>query len=207
MDKKYFPEFQGTNLLKKILGENTFSYPKSLYAVLDTLKIMTSDDDIVLDFFAGSGTTAHAALELNKDDGGNRQFILCEQLDYMDDVTIERIKRVLENNEQGMFTYCELMSWNEKFIKRIQAAQDKAELQAIWEEMQERAFLSYRLAPTQFDEHAADFAALSIENQKRFLMEVLDKNQLYVNLCEMDDETYGVSEADKRLNKLFYQLG
>lgn len=51
VNKKYFPEFQGTNLLKKILGENIFSYPKSLYAVMDTCKIMTSDDDIVLDFF------------------------------------------------------------------------------------------------------------------------------------------------------------
>ena len=97
-DKKYFPEFQGTNLLKELLGENLFSYPKSLYAVLDTLKIMTDNDDIILDFFSGSGTTAHAVLELNNTDGGKRQFILAEQMDSIETVILPRIQKVIENN-------------------------------------------------------------------------------------------------------------
>ncbi len=77
VEKKYQSEFNGTNLLKKIIGKNVFSYPKSLYAILDILKITTNKNAIILDFFAGSGTTAHAVLELNKQDGGNRQFIVC----------------------------------------------------------------------------------------------------------------------------------
>jgi adenine-specific DNA-methyltransferase len=76
-DSKYNATHYGTRLLEKTLGEKVkFSYPKSLYSVLDTLKIMTKDDDIILDFFAGSGTTGHATLELNNQDGGNRKFIL-----------------------------------------------------------------------------------------------------------------------------------
>ena len=76
-DKKYQSEFHGTNLLKKIFGDKRFDYPKSLYLVMDILKITSKDDSVILDFFAGSGTTGHAVLELNKEDGGNRQFILC----------------------------------------------------------------------------------------------------------------------------------
>jgi len=63
--------------LKKIFGDKRFDYPKSLYLVMDILKITSKDDSVILDFFAGSGTTGHAVLELNKEDGGNRQFILC----------------------------------------------------------------------------------------------------------------------------------
>ena len=77
LDKKYQSEFHGTNLLKDILGKKIFDYPKSIYLVLDILKITSKKDSIILDFFAGSGTTGHAVMELNKEDGGNRQFILC----------------------------------------------------------------------------------------------------------------------------------
>ena len=76
-DRKYNATAYGTNLLKNIIGENYFDFPKSLYAVLDFLKLTSKKDSTVLDFFAGSGTTGHAVLELNKKDGGNRKFILC----------------------------------------------------------------------------------------------------------------------------------
>ena len=75
LDQKYQSEFHGTNLLKIILGKNIFEYPKSLYLILDILKITAKEDSVILDFFAGSGTTGHAVLELNKEDGGNRQFL------------------------------------------------------------------------------------------------------------------------------------
>ena len=144
-------------------------------------------------------------LELNKEDGGNRQFILCEQLDYVEAVTVERVKRVIENNGRGAFTYCELMQWNARYIDEIQAAQSAEELQALWQKMQEQAFLSYKVDTAHFDEHAEEFAQLSLAGQKRFLLQVLDKNQLYVNLSEIDDTDYQVSEEDKRLNRMFYK--
>lgn len=94
-DKKYFPEFNGTNLLKGILGENDFDYPKSLYAVHDTLKIMSKFDGLILDYFGGSGTTGHAVINLNREDGGKRKYILVEQGDYFDTVLKPRIQKVI----------------------------------------------------------------------------------------------------------------
>lgn len=76
-DKKYQSEFHGTNLLKEILGKKAFDYPKSIYAVLDVVRMMTNKNAVVLDYFAGSGTTGHAVLEANKIDGGSRKFIVC----------------------------------------------------------------------------------------------------------------------------------
>jgi adenine-specific DNA-methyltransferase len=65
--------------------------------------------------------------------------------------------------------------------------------------------LSYKIDIKAIDEKAKDFADLSIENQKRFLLECLDKNHLYVNYSEIEDKEYGVSEEDKKLNKEFYE--
>jgi len=93
----------------------------------------------------------------------------------------------------------------EQVRQRGSAAQAAEELQALWQKMQEQAFLSYKVDYARFDEHADEFAQLSLAGQKRFLLEVLDKNQLYVNLSEMDDADYKVSEEDKRLNRMFYK--
>lgn len=96
-DKKYQSEFNGTQLLKKILGKNIFNYPKSLYAVIDFLKITARPNSIILDFFAGSGTTGHAVLQLNKEDNGNRQFILCtnNENNICTEVTYPRVSKVM----------------------------------------------------------------------------------------------------------------
>ena len=121
----------GTELLKRVLGyKPKFSYPKSLYAVLDTLKLMTVDNDIVLDFFAGSGTTGHAVLELNAQDGGNRQFILVEQLEEHVSVCKKRLEKVIaqERIADRDFLSCELMPYNEVFMDRIQSAEYSEEL-------------------------------------------------------------------------------
>lgn len=207
IDSKYDASSHGTKLLKDLFGgDRVFSFPKSLHAVKDVIEIFTEEggDDIVLDFFAGSGTTAHAVLELNEEDGGNRQFILCEQLDYAEDVTGERVKKVIESNNHGAFVYCELLQWNERYVRRIQAAASTAELWDIWQEMQAQAFLSYRVDVAAVNANAGDFAALTLDEQKRFLLETLDHNALYVNYSEIDDADYAVSEEDKRLNAQFY---
>jgi len=208
-DSKYDASANGTMLLKNIFsGEKLFSYPKSLYTVKDTIDIVTQRDkeEIVLDFFAGSGTTAHAVLELNKEDQGNRQFILCEQMNYVDTVTKERVKKVIENNKTGDFVYMELAKLNEEWIDKIEKAKISKELLKIWDEMKKTAFLSYKVDPKIIDITAKEFADLSIDNQKKFLIECLDKNQLYVNLSEIEDKEYGVSKEDKDLNKKFYNL-
>ncbi len=208
-DKKYQSEFHGTNLLKEMLGPNKFSYPKSVYLLIDILKIMTSENDIILDFFGGSGTTAHAVLQLNKEDGGNRKFILCEQMDYVETVTRERVRKVIEQNSGGDFIYCELMKYNEAFMERIQTAKSSKDLLKIWREMAEGSFLNWYVNPTMPGEAIKDFEEIGretngLEKQKRLLAELLDKNQLYVNLSEIEDTQFKVGEEEKELNRKFF---
>jgi len=106
-DSKYDASSNGIMLLQKILGkDNTFNYPKSLYAVKDILEITTDKNSLILDFFAGSGTTGQAVLELNQQDKGNRQFILCtnNENQICEEVTYPRIKKVIEgyNDKKGI---------------------------------------------------------------------------------------------------------
>ena len=105
--------------LVRILGNSEFDYPKDERVIGRLIEVVTSDNDLVLDSFAGSGTTAHAVLALNKEDGGNRKFILVECEDYADTITAERVRRVingvpyakdntLREGLGGSFTYCTL---------------------------------------------------------------------------------------------------
>jgi len=125
----YKPEYSsgnGTEQLKQIFsddnnsGTRNFFYPKPLTLIIDILTLgLPNNEGIILDSFAGSGTTAHAVLALNKADGGNRKFILVECEDYADRTTAERMRRVihgvptarqeqLRNGLGGEFTFCDL---------------------------------------------------------------------------------------------------
>ena len=206
MDKKYFPEFQGTNLLKKLLGGKLFSYPKSLYAVLDTLKIMTNGNDIILDFFAGSGTTAHAVLDLNKQDSGTRTFILVEQMNYVENVTVRRLETVIQEQDKGNFIYCELKANNQKYLARIQSATQSEVLLEILQDMCSGAsVLKWYLKNNDIDAAAEEFTDMDVDQQKQFLIELLDKSHLYVHYSEMEDERFSVSDTDKHLTHAFYK--
>jgi adenine-specific DNA-methyltransferase len=197
---------RGSKDLEELGLEDKFKFPKSVQYIKKLISYFVSGNDIILDFFAGSGTTAQAVLEFNKEDEVNRRFILVEQLDEHIAVCKERIQKVLQKeNINGDFVYLELMKWNENFVEKIHAAKTKDELKKLWETMKEKAFLSYKVDIKTINEHAKDFDELSIEDQKRFLFECLDKNHLYVNYSEIDDEEYGVREEDKKLNREFYK--
>ncbi len=98
--KRYNSTEHGTKLLNKLLGASRFNYPKSVYTVEDFLQITSKKNSVVLDFFAGSGTTGHAVLLLNNDDGGNRQFILCtnNESNIARDVCQPRVKAVIKGH-------------------------------------------------------------------------------------------------------------
>jgi len=202
IDKKYNAINQGTKILEKLIGNREFSYPKSIYLIQDVIKIMTGKDDIILDFFTGSGTTGHAVLELNKEDDGNRKFILIEQLDKHIDICKKRIQKIIKNKEN--FVYCELMRYNEKFVEKIQKVKNTKELLKIWEEMKAKSFLNYNVNIKKIDEEIEEFKKLPLVKQKRTLFNLLNKNQLYVNLSEIKDEEFRISEGDKKLSKAFY---
>ena len=181
--------------------------PESLLSFL--ISMFTQEKDIVLDYHLGSGTTAAVAQKIN------RQYIGIEQMDYIEHLTIKRLSNVLNGEKSGIsksvnwqgggsFVYCELAKANQIFIETIQAAKSTEELITIWNEMQDKAFLSYQFNKKSFEELRANFWELTISEQKKFLIEILDKNMLYVPLSEIDDQTYKITESDKILNKHFF---
>ena len=205
-DSKYDASSHGTKLLKNLFeGQKVFSYPKSIHAVRDVIEIFTErgGDDIILDFFAGSGTTAHAVLELNTQDDGNRKFILVEQMNYVENVTVPRVEKVI-GKQGGDFIYCELMQYNQAYIDKIQSSQSSEELVALWQNIAKNSFLNWYVNAEFPEEVLNDFTAIDdLEAQKHQLVGLLDKNQLYVNLSEIEDADFEVSEEDKILNRAF----
>ena len=181
--------------------------PEKLLARI--IETSSNSGDLIVDFFAGTGTTGAVAHKLG------RQYILVEQIEDQLKILQKRLKKVISGDQTGIsksvgwkgggdFVYLELMKWNENFVEQIKKAKSGKELQKLCETMKKKAFLSYKVDIKAVDENAKDFVDLSIEDQKRFLLECLDKNHLYVNYSEIDDEEYGVSKEDKKLNKEFY---
>jgi adenine-specific DNA-methyltransferase len=95
-DNKNFHSIKGTKELTELLGKSIFDFPKPETLIRQILTIGTNENDLILDSYAGSGTTAHAVLNLNKQDGGNRKVILIEMEDYAETITAERVKRVIK---------------------------------------------------------------------------------------------------------------
>lgn len=119
-NKLYSSTEYGTNLLAKIIGKGQFDYPKSLYAVMDCLRVANAhSSSIVLDFFAGSGTTGHAVMELNKEDGGSRRFILCSnnENNICEEVTYERVRTISTGVRSDNSKYSDGIPSNLKFYR------------------------------------------------------------------------------------------
>lgn len=194
---------KGTIDLRKLFNGSVFAHPKPVDLIKRCIQIGSDENDIVLDFHAGSGTTAQAVLELNKEEkGSNRQFILVEQMDYIQTVTAERVKKVMEINGEGSFVYCELMQLNAKYIDQIEEATTSDQLKTILANILSDGYIKYKVDP---EVCKAEFDSIEgIENQKQALIDILDKNYLYVNYSEINDRTNQVSDEDKAFNKQFY---
>ena len=209
-DEKEFVNERGTEHIKALFGRKVFDYPKSEYLIARIIELGSDVGDIVLDFQLGSGTTATAAHKMG------RQYIGIEQMDYITEVTVPRLNKVIAGEHGGIsesvnwqgggdFIYCELKAYNEAFMERIQSAESTEQLLEIWREMPRKSILKWYINPKAPEKAEAEFIALDdLDKQKQELAKQLDKNQLYVNLSEIADETYQVSESDKQLNADFY---
>jgi len=173
------------------------------------IDMFTKKGDYILDYHLGSGTTCAVAHKMD------RLYIGVEQLDYVENSGFNRLLNVIDGDATGIsakyswkgggdFVYTELLPLNEKYKEKAEKAKDKKELQKVWGEIQKKGFLSYKLDLKKFDENAKEFADLTLADQKKFILESLDYNQLYVNHSEIDDKDYGVSKEDKELNNEFY---
>jgi adenine-specific DNA-methyltransferase len=214
--------------LKSLFGKKIFETPKPEKLLHHIIHIGSNEGDIILDFFAGSGTTVSVAHKMK------RQWITVEQMDYLEKITLQRLKKVIgkkvkkENkaiekleydiggisksvNWQGGgdFIYCELMKYNEAFMDKIQIAKTPDDLLKIWKDITKNSFLNWYVNPETPEEAINNFIEIGksengLEKQRKLLAELLNKNQLYVNLSEIDDEDFKVSEDDKKVNQSFY---
>jgi adenine-specific DNA-methyltransferase len=183
--------------------------PEQLLEIV--IKSSTNENDIVLDYHLGSGTTCAVAHKMN------RQYIGIEQLDYSDNDSLVRLQNVINGDQSGIsksfnwqgggsFVYLELKKYNEIFVEQIQEAKDTETLLQIWEQMKAKSFLNYNIDIQEQEKHIEEFKQDTLENQKALLLKLLDLNQLYVNLHSLNDPEFGCTEEEKNVTKDFYQI-
>ena len=181
-----------------------------------------------MDFHIGSGSSVATAHKMGF------QYIGIEQLYYGKNDSVIRLQNVVGKKTKpkgemfnmvkydksgiskiinwqggGDFIYCELMKYNEAYMDRIQPAKSSEELVELWKDIAENSFLNWYVNAEMPEEAVNDFVEIGktengLDKQKKVLAELLNKNQIYVNLSEIDDEDFGVSEEDKKLNQSFY---
>ena len=197
----------GNDEMTNLSNRDAFSYAKPERLIKDILQISTIENDIVLDFFMGSGTTAAVAHKMN------RQYIGIEQMDYIETVSVERLKKVIDGEQGGIskdvnwtgggsFVYCELKNDAQDFKNTVLEARESETLSQLFEQAKKSSFLSYRVYPKKLKK--SEFEKLSLAEQKQVLLELVDNNNLYVNYSEIEDSDYDISENEKKLNRAFY---
>jgi adenine-specific DNA-methyltransferase len=168
-------------------------------------------NDIVLDFFLGSGTTAAVAHKMKL------QYIGIEQMDYGDNDSVKRLQSVIKGEDNGIsesvgwkggggFVYCELEKLNASLIEQIEGASNDKEINSLFKLIQEKGFISYKVDIKSIDLKKNSFNELSLIDKKTFLIELLDKNQLYLNYSEIEDKDFSIPQSIKDANYNFYNL-
>ncbi|QUE87908.1 DNA methyltransferase [Exiguobacterium alkaliphilum] len=206
---------KGTNHLKELFdGKKVFSFPKPESMLKTVLEIGSKEGDIVLDFFSGSGSTLATSIKMN------RRFIGVEQMDYVEDVTIPRLEKVIAGEQGGIskeldwhgggsFVYAELFPKNMGYLQDIIHSDSIEALKSVYDRMLQ---VSEADEPADIAFHAdlskIDWSEGFVEN-KRLLIKLLDKNGLYYNYSEIDDKNVRdlITDKDYSFNKTFYEAG
>ncbi|MFP6157943.1 DNA methyltransferase [Helicobacter pylori] len=198
---------KGTEEVKQIFKTQIFDFPKPEALISRILEIATNENDLVLDFFAGSGTTCAVAHKMK------RRYIGIEQMDYIETITKERLKKVIEGEQGGIskkcgfkgggsFVYAELKEVNLEIKKQILNAKSKSECLKIFNDLNER-FL--KRADCKMDEiDSEEFQNLDLNEQKRIYCASLDSNEDYLNLGDIDEDAWGIDKITKKYNEIFY---
>jgi adenine-specific DNA-methyltransferase len=209
VDNKYMNQV-ATKEKNKFLFMEEFDYPKPEEFLKLIIESSTKENDLIIDFFGGSGTTCAVAHKIN------RQYIMIEQMYYIHNMPETRMKEVIKGEQGGIsksvnwqgggeFIYLELDKYNQKFIDDLSVA-NKENIMNIYDEICQKGFLNYDIDLTKINNNIEEFKALELEQQKEFLLSILNKNQLYKNLSEIEDETLEISNNIKELNKDFYNV-
>lgn len=173
------------------------------------IALNTDPGDLVLDYHLGSGTTAAVAHKMG------RRYIGIEQLDYGENSPVVRLRKVIEGEKSGVskgigwngggsFVYFELARQGEGLMRRLEDAHEATDVRAILDDATERGLLRPSVLPKELKDTTAAFEELSIEEQKRIVAELIDKNRLYINASDIEDTELGLSEVDIAFTKSFY---
>ncbi|QJW29995.1 site-specific DNA-methyltransferase [Helicobacter pylori] len=190
-----------------VIDDENFKGQKPESLIQRILEVSTNENDLVLDFFAGSGTTCAVAHKMK------RRYIGIEQMDYIETITKERLKKVIEGEQGGIskkcgfkgggsFVYAELKEVNLEIKKQILNANSASECLKIFNDLNER-FL--KRTDCKIDEiHSEEFHNLDLNEQKRIYCALLDSNEDYLNLGDMDEDAWGIDKITKKYNEIFY---
>ena len=203
---------RGTIHLREMFGNKVFAFPKPEGTLKRVIEIGSNEGDLVLDFFMGSATTQAVAMKMH------RRFIGIEQMDYINTVSVPRLQKVIEGEQGGIskdvnwqgggsFVYAELMEKNGGFIHDVEKAANTTELLAVFDRMKNTADFDFRVDLDKFEAELNTFESLA--DQKRELLRILDKNQLYYNYANIDDAKVRelVTDHDYKFNQSFYKNG
>lgn len=205
--------FSGETVSKMLNKNDEVKGQKSEKLIERIIRAHTSEKDIVLDFFGGTGTTAAVALKMN------RQFIICEQIDKHVDISLRRLQKVEEGEQSGIskrnnwqgggsFVYLELAKKNETALEQISDCKSLEELTELFDELCSKYFLHYNVRVKEFRKEIESerFKQLNLKQQKEMFSRMLDLNQLYVNTDDRHDKNTGLTENDIAITEDFYQL-
>ncbi|MBL7738420.1 MAG: site-specific DNA-methyltransferase [Chitinophagaceae bacterium] len=195
----------------KLFGDLVFATPKPERLLKRIIELSTGENDIVLDFFLGSGTTAAVAHKMK------RRYIGIDQMDYIEDVVISRLKKVMEGEQGGIsaevnwkgggsLIYAELMQLNMAVLERLERAETDNDIALLFYDIIKSPFLNYRFTDFISADPEHHFAALSYEDKRKLVIDLLDKNHLYVHFSEIEDSDHHVSAEDIDLNRQFYSM-
>ncbi|MGN8373416.1 DNA methyltransferase [Helicobacter pylori] len=198
---------KGTEEIKQIFKTQIFDFPKPESLISRILEIATNENDLVLDFFAGSGTTCAVAHKMK------RRYIGIEQMDYIETITKERLKKVIEGEQGGIskkcgfkgggsFVYAELKEVNLEIKKQILNANSKSECLKIFNALNERILKRTDCKIDEID--SEEFQKLDLNEQKRICCAFLDSNEDYLNLGDIDEDAWGIDDSTKKYNEIFY---
>lgn len=202
--------FSGETVSKMLNKKDEVKGQKSEKLIERIYKAHTNKGDLVLDFFLGSGTSAAVAHKMGL------RYIGIEQLDEHIDISLRRLNKVLKGEQSGVskknnwqgggsFVYCEFLEDNESLISELEKAKNTDEIKRILNKAIDNGKLIPSVLPGDLKENEDDFDKLSLDEKKSLVMELLNKNKLYVNLSDINDEEYKVSEVDKKFTKSFYK--
>ena len=199
-------DFQNTQNQGGVDFANAKKPEQLIYRILD---MTTKPNDLVLDFHLGSGTTAAVAHKMG------RRYIGIEQMDYIESITVERLKKVIAGEQGGIskalnwkgggsFVYCELKENSYILLNKIKEATEE-NIKKVKDEIYKDERIIPYITREELEKANKDFENLKLEDKKKILIDLVDKNKLYVNYSDMEDEEYSISENEKIFTNSFYK--